>query len=115
MNGVAHGSPMFERAIQLELFDRAHRTVEGDPRHHLRLREMFAAAADLPDALIRLFPNGLKMSNERTFECPARGVRSEARLACHIQRIQNFPVHISLIHISEPTRQAEISYAVFCL
>src|SRR5674476_1393999 len=24
-------------------------------------------------------------------------------------------VHLSLIHISEPTRQAEISYAVFCL
>ena len=27
------------------------------------------------------------------------------------QRLQ----HLSLIHISEPTRQAEISYAVFCL
>src|SRR5674476_1360559 len=25
------------------------------------------------------------------------------------------PENISLIHISEPTRQAEISYAVFCL
>src|SRR5674476_1459185 len=25
------------------------------------------------------------------------------------------PVTLSLIHISEPTRQAEISYAVFCL
>src|SRR5665213_3328709 len=25
------------------------------------------------------------------------------------------PVYLSLIHISEPTRQAEISYAVFCL
>src|SRR5674476_1602448 len=25
------------------------------------------------------------------------------------------PLHLSLIHISEPTRQAEISYAVFCL
>ena len=25
------------------------------------------------------------------------------------------PVDLSLIHISEPTRQAEISYAVFCL
>ena len=24
-------------------------------------------------------------------------------------------IHLSLIHISEPTRQAEISYAVFCL
>src|SRR5665213_3472250 len=25
------------------------------------------------------------------------------------------PLDLSLIHISEPTRQAEISYAVFCL
>src|SRR5674476_1578866 len=25
------------------------------------------------------------------------------------------PLYLSLIHISEPTRQAEISYAVFCL
>ena len=25
------------------------------------------------------------------------------------------PFNLSLIHISEPTRQAEISYAVFCL
>ena len=28
---------------------------------------------------------------------------------------QSFAVFLSLIHISEPTRQAEISYAVFCL
>src|SRR5674476_1442973 len=27
----------------------------------------------------------------------------------------DIPVYLSLIHISEPTRQAEISYAVFCL
>ena len=27
----------------------------------------------------------------------------------------NMPEYLSLIHISEPTRQAEISYAVFCL
>ena len=33
------------------------------------------------------------------------------------QNIQNIfiPLLLSLIHISEPTRQAEISYAVFCL
>ena len=29
--------------------------------------------------------------------------------------IANVPPQLSLIHISEPTRQAEISYAVFCL
>ena len=28
---------------------------------------------------------------------------------------KNIMVDLSLIHISEPTRQAEISYAVFCL
>ena len=27
----------------------------------------------------------------------------------------NLDLNLSLIHISEPTRQAEISYAVFCL
>ena len=30
-------------------------------------------------------------------------------------RPQSIAVILSLIHISEPTRQAEISYAVFCL
>ena len=29
--------------------------------------------------------------------------------------ISSQEVYLSLIHISEPTRQAEISYAVFCL
>ena len=29
--------------------------------------------------------------------------------------INDLPIVLSLIHISEPTRQAEISYAVFCL
>ena len=31
----------------------------------------------------------------------------------HFSNAKN--VYLSLIHISEPTRQAEISYAVFCL
>src|SRR5678810_1455273 len=41
--------------------------------------------------------------------CPhAGGPLGEGHLEGHI-------VELSLIHISEPTRQAEISYAVFCL
>ena len=42
--------------------------------------------------------------------------------ANHVRAVRNGVVtgyckaiHLSLIHISEPTRQAEISYAVFCL
>src|SRR5674536_162866 len=32
-----------------------------------------------------------------------------------LDRCLNFPWHLSLIHISEPTRLLSISYAVFCL
>ena len=32
-----------------------------------------------------------------------------------VMRRPNEALFLSLIHISEPTRQAEISYAVFCL
>src|SRR5674476_312022 len=34
---------------------------------------------------------------------------------CHDEPPQMHGPYLSLIHISEPTRQAEISYAVFCL
>src|SRR5674476_775205 len=37
--------------------------------------------------------------------------KANPNVTINIQAIQN----LSLIHISEPTRQAEISYAVFCL
>ena len=40
-------------------------------------------------------------------------VRSLRRLAYSVDYC--YDGELSLIHISEPTRQAEISYAVFCL
>ena len=47
-------------------------------------------------------------------------VKEEQELESILARLHNFePIQyilgLSLIHISEPTRQAEISYAVFCL
>src|SRR5665213_2440710 len=43
---------------------------------------------------------------------PLQGEENGRRTAdCHPRTV----LHLSLIHISEPTRQAEISYAVFCL
>src|SRR5678810_1473753 len=41
-------------------------------------------------------------------------VRARARAECGM-RLHARLMKLSLIHISEPTRQAEISYAVFCL
>ena len=47
---------------------------------------------------------------------PTEGLRreSEGRRDAN-GRVLTAPRYLSLIHISEPTRQAEISYAVFCL
>ena len=39
----------------------------------------------------------------------------EAELLVSSPHFLSMAVWLSLIHISEPTRQAEISYAVFCL
>ena len=39
----------------------------------------------------------------------------EYRKAAKLKRWGHMAKTLSLIHISEPTRQAEISYAVFCL
>ena len=42
--------------------------------------------------------------------------QASVRLGVDIELQDNHKLYIlSLIHISEPTRQAEISYAVFCL
>src|SRR5678810_1327716 len=48
-----------------------------------------------------------RQARERSPARPCRSVGSEPR--------PTRSAHLSLIHISEPTRQAENSYAVFCL
>ena len=42
-----------------------------------------------------------------------QGHREKVMMNCRAGQLS--PMELSLIHISEPTRQAEISYAVFCL
>src|SRR5204862_200953 len=46
---VAHLPPALDRPGALELLDRLDAPVERDPGHHLRVREVAATAADLPD------------------------------------------------------------------
>ena len=48
----------------------------------------------------------------RCMNCGVPMCQSAIKLA---GMVTGCPLHLSLIHISEPTRQAETSYAVFCL
>ena len=61
---------------------RLHRPVERDPRHHLRVREVPARPAHLPDALVGLAPAVLEEVDDRLRRCPRTSGSSVAARAC---------------------------------
>src|SRR5674536_373739 len=56
-----------------------------------------------------------KGQRPRPLETPALDVLTWLAAAEHDLRAARHALHLSLIHISEPTRLLSISYAVFCL
>ena len=69
---------------------------------------------------IRSISQKYEMDKEKVRDILERGVRyadadKAALFACMTGKDIEEVLALSLIHISEPTRQAEISYAVFCL
>ena len=57
--------------------------------------------------------DGIKM--DKKFFDDISSQKSKDIIANFIELADKLNISLSLIHISEPTRQAEISYAVFCL
>ena len=65
-----------------------------------------------PWRLLEYYPTPYCHSTTRGhFQC----FQSEIDLYSPLDKLAGRAIYLSLIHISEPTRQAEISYAVFCL
>src|SRR5665213_4352727 len=62
-----------------------------------------------------LLPERFAAPNACGAACPFGGPPVQAAAALQIIDVRAVRFALSLIHISEPTRQAEISYAVFCL
>src|ERR1700684_3529722 len=96
MNRVTDSAPALERSLETEFLDRAHRAVERDPRHHLRMREVAPAASYFPDALVRLAPDFLEVQKEGGFQRPGRVVRREAGAARDVKGVEHFTVDIEL-------------------
>src|SRR5665213_3726959 len=82
------------------------RSSGRDRRPHNR-----AATIGLPTTPAPTLPGPTKRTHRRRSEQRWRNHRT----APPTSQVYRQPLHLSLIHISEPTRQAEISYAVFCL
>src|SRR4029453_9919805 len=92
----AERTPAFGRAVELELLRRAHGAVEPHPRHHLRVREVPAPAAHLPDAFVRLLPDLGEVLEERSLQRPAGVAAREARATRLMEGVGHFAVHVEL-------------------
>ena len=57
---------------------------------------MPGAAANLPDALVGLAPDGLQMRDERLLERPAVLIRSETGVARDVEGVEHFAIDVEL-------------------
>src|SRR5674476_873062 len=88
----------------------------------------FPAAGELPDSLVQALAKGVHAESDSVHRDNRKMNRNAVALGKVKQGRHQLPPgqvagsaeddeyvwRLSLIHISEPTRQAEISYAVFC-
>src|SRR5678810_1473378 len=70
---------------------------------------------EFADMITDQFDEMLAQSERQPLVCPISLHPFVFGRPYRIRRLRRALQHLSLIHISEPTRQAEISYAVFCL
>ena len=107
---------IYERTI-FELQGMGYQVIIAHPERYRAIQEDVEVARGLVKMGCKLqasadFIAGGRMGAERK---PAKRLFDEnlyAYIASDAHRVEHY---LSLIHISEPTRQAEISYAVFCL
>src|SRR5665213_4010633 len=98
----SHHSNIFERHLRWTVLADAYtRMCTAQPNAYARHRRH-------PD----LVEGSAEKSGERRGKC---GLPQSAEADSGSDKLLLGDVYLSLIHISEPTRQAEISYAVFCL
>src|SRR5579862_6168083 len=96
VNASPQRTPPVERGARVEIFGRANSPVDGDPCHRLGEREVAGAPANLPDALVRLFPNGFDVLDQGTFQVPGivhAGNSEPARLE---KQIDDLPIDVQL-------------------
>src|SRR5437588_2808400 len=93
---VANLAPAIGGTVEPLFLDRAYRPVECDPAHHLRVREVPSWPSDLPDALVRLPPAGLEITEQLPLQRPGLLFLAEAVDPGLVERVEHLAVHIEL-------------------
>src|SRR5215472_10497901 len=96
VNLVADRAPAVDRPLELVLLDGPYRAVERHPRHRLRVDEVAAPTADLPDTVVRLPPRPFEMVEQTELDRPALGVDGQTVLARLIEAVEHLPVDVQL-------------------
>ena len=96
VDALARLAPLLDRAGQLEHFRASDGAIEGEPGHDLRMGEMLAAAAHLPQAFVGLVPDLRKMHQEFALHRPAGFVCAEAASPRLVQRVHDLAENIEL-------------------
>src|SRR5262249_22235297 len=84
---IGYSRPFLDGSRQLEHLRAAHRAVESKPRHCLGVREMLAATANFPQALVGLSPDPGKVQQKFTLHGPTLFVGAKTALPCLVQRV----------------------------
>src|SRR5712671_6800162 len=96
MDLVAQLAPALGPAAGAEPFGDLDRPVEGDPGHHLRMREMLRRPAHLPDTLVRLIPDLSQMRKNDLADCGAAVDRRQAVQMGLVERVEDLTKDIEL-------------------
>ena len=88
--------PAVDGAREVEALDGVDRTVERHPGEHLRVHEVAARPAHLPDPLVRLVPGALEEVHHPLLERPRVAVGREPVPARLVQRVDQLAVHVEL-------------------
>src|SRR5262245_56710448 len=89
-------SPAVGGPFEVVLLDRPYRTVERDPGHRLGVDEVAAAAADLPDPVVRLAPRLGEMVEQPQLQLPRVRIEGKPVLARLVEAVEYLAVDVEL-------------------
>src|SRR5215475_3450574 len=88
--------PAIDRSSKVEFFGALDGTVERKPSHDLGIGEVPRAAAQLPDSLVCLHPDVLKVLEERDLQRPTGFASRKSMTSGLMQRIHHFAKNVEL-------------------
>src|ERR687888_386282 len=89
-------APPLDGPLEPVFLDGSHGSVECDPAHDLRMRELPTWPADLPQPLIRLAPRRLEVLEQLALQRPCRRLDWQSVCAALEQRVEHLAVDVEL-------------------